>query len=513
MSMTAAESDFASLPVSSSRRSGTSWAFIALILVWASVQIMIARPESIAQDWNGWRQTDTQSIARNFNRGSLNVFYPQVNWGGSGPGYVESELQLYPWMIAATMRLTGDAEWPGQVFSIIFAVVAAWVIYRVLLQRFGELPAISAVAIMLAGHGMTFLSTCVMPEMLCFLAYSVSIAFFLNYLETARPRTLLLSALATTLAGLVKPPALQLGIFQFLIVLAVRRDLLRSILLWISWTFIVLVVGAYLLHAQSLYQIYGNTFGVLSGGDTKYPEIRHLLMPFLYLKILMICAKWGIGVIGVFAAGYLLARRKVFAVEFALIVANGVMLLISMRYSSHAGRGSHYHILSAFLGAWFVAHSISLLITTHKSQMFRQLLAGFILLVVTVQYSYIIVRNRPPTYAASQMHLGRQLAALTEPNDLIIVRSTDSIEDTFWNRRNNYEEPTIMYVADLRGWVIPGDKDSLEMIKNATQNGAVYYAEPGICLEYPNVDKWLDGHGEVVLDDNLGRIFRLKSSR
>ena len=33
-----------------------------------------------------WRQSDTASLARNYAEHGLNLFMPQINWGGNGPG-------------------------------------------------------------------------------------------------------------------------------------------------------------------------------------------------------------------------------------------------------------------------------------------------------------------------------------------------------------------------------------------------------------------------------------------
>jgi hypothetical protein len=51
-------------------------------------------------DYHSWRQTDTAAIARNFYYNGFNIFYPQIDWGGTGPGYVEAEFQLVPFIIA-----------------------------------------------------------------------------------------------------------------------------------------------------------------------------------------------------------------------------------------------------------------------------------------------------------------------------------------------------------------------------------------------------------------------------
>ena len=37
-------------------------------------------------DYHSWRQTDTAAIARNFYYNGFNILYPQIDWGGTGPG-------------------------------------------------------------------------------------------------------------------------------------------------------------------------------------------------------------------------------------------------------------------------------------------------------------------------------------------------------------------------------------------------------------------------------------------
>src|SRR6266496_3051917 len=51
-----------------------------------------------------WRQADTASIAHNFIK-SGNILYPQINWGGNGPGYVEAEFQLMPFIVSILYRV------------------------------------------------------------------------------------------------------------------------------------------------------------------------------------------------------------------------------------------------------------------------------------------------------------------------------------------------------------------------------------------------------------------------
>jgi hypothetical protein len=70
-----------------------------------------------------WRQADTATIARNFARNGMDLFFPQIDWGGAGPGYVETELPLMPWLTGALYLVFGEQEWLGRLVSLVFMLV------------------------------------------------------------------------------------------------------------------------------------------------------------------------------------------------------------------------------------------------------------------------------------------------------------------------------------------------------------------------------------------------------
>ena len=57
----------------------------------------------------GWRQADTAAMARNFHQNGYMFFYPQVDWGGDTPGYVETECPVYPFAVAVLYSRFGVA--------------------------------------------------------------------------------------------------------------------------------------------------------------------------------------------------------------------------------------------------------------------------------------------------------------------------------------------------------------------------------------------------------------------
>ena len=62
-----------------------------------------------------------------------------------------------------------------------------------------------------------------------------------------------------------------------------------------SWS---AIVAAFLAYARTLYLDYGNTFGVLSGGDSKLPARRCSLAPATWIELARYSVVWGVGVRG-----------------------------------------------------------------------------------------------------------------------------------------------------------------------------------------------------------------------
>ncbi len=80
-------------------------------------------------DHPAWRQGDTASIARNFALLQYNIFYPQTNYNGPPPNYVELELQIVPFIAATLYKLFGIHEIFGRLITVAFSVGTVAVLY------------------------------------------------------------------------------------------------------------------------------------------------------------------------------------------------------------------------------------------------------------------------------------------------------------------------------------------------------------------------------------------------
>ena len=149
-----------------------------------------------------WRQSDTASMARNFWAGGYHLFLPQIDWGGSGPGYVESEFPGYPFLVALLYKVAGGEHvWLGKLLSLGFTVgtlAAFWgLVRRVVARR----PAVVALAFFALSPIALRYGTAFMPEatVLCFTV--LALLLFTRWLEEDRLGLLLGTGLAVGTGG------------------------------------------------------------------------------------------------------------------------------------------------------------------------------------------------------------------------------------------------------------------------------------------------------------------------
>ncbi|MFN3874147.1 MAG: ArnT family glycosyltransferase, partial [Ignavibacterium sp.] len=339
-----------------------------VILLWIIIQLLISLPDSILDDWMSWRQADTQNIARNFYKYDESIFYPQINWGGNSPGYVENEFQLYTYLISKIFILTGEHTLPGQLLSLIFIIITSLFLFKLVIYRFNdERAAVFSTFVFLVSNGPIHLSTAIMPDALSIMFYSIGLYSFIKYIDQKSQTYLISFIIFTALAGLVKPLALNLGIIQFFILLLGRRESLKDFKVWLGWFVIVIIVGSYMYFSYNLYLKYGNTFGVI-GGEKKFPTLHGLTVLIHYPKLFYMSVVWGLGLTGWFSLIYLLLKKKFTNIEWAMLIGNLVAVFVAMRYMVNQGFSPHYYIFMCFWGAYLSGYAFKLLYENYSQK-------------------------------------------------------------------------------------------------------------------------------------------------
>lgn len=116
-------------------------------------------------DHPGWRQGDTAAIARNFAQLNFNIFYPQTEYNGAPPNYVELELQIVPFLAAIAYKLVGIHEIIGRDIAICFGVTTIGFVGCYARWLFASTPAgIAAMALYAIFPGSIYYSRTFQPD-------------------------------------------------------------------------------------------------------------------------------------------------------------------------------------------------------------------------------------------------------------------------------------------------------------------------------------------------------------
>jgi hypothetical protein len=122
---------------------------------------------------------------------------------------------------------------------------------------------------------------------------------------------------------------------------------------------------------------------------------------------------------------------------------------------------------------------------------------------------YVYARFNDPE-VLNVVNTGRELDRLTEPEDLVIVRSVNEAYDVFWQSGRNYHEPRIFYMTGTRGWTIGREQADIAFLADASRRGARFFVDP-LPEGKPQVDEWLRSAGDLVWSQpGGGRIWRLR---
>ncbi len=424
---------------------------------------------------DSWRQADTASIAYHFYVNGFKLLYPQIFWGGNGPGYVETEFQLYPFLVSILYYFFGEHVWLGKLVSLLFSI-GAWVLFYQLAIRIFKEDQTARWALFFLVFSPLYVRYSVefMPEGAVLFFYICALLFFVKWLSTFNISDLIIASVSTALAILVKPTSIHIGLVFALLSFAYwRNGLLKRWEVWASVIFVLLPSVLWYWHAKNLYVTYGNTFGLLSGGDSKFGNLKILLSPHFYISILHLDSKWvlGYGLILLFIVGLWIAlRKKEYRIILFGIFVIGLYYMIVARYSS-ADWGIQYHVyvlpffaLATGLGVKWIADNQTGMII--KSLLWLSVLV-FMLSPLNLFYRMLNPGNDQLLQCAQNVN------QLVPASDKIIVSTTSVAVDN--GVPNNYQEPEIFFYSRRYGWSLPADRHSVAELTRLHNLGGAYF--------------------------------------
>jgi hypothetical protein len=496
-----------------------TWVLVALILV--GVLGRLYDIDAPLVGYHHYRQNDNAGLARNFYEGGMNIFYPQVDWRGSSPGYAEAEFQLYNFSVALLYCVFGVQEWLGRAVNILVYLFSALLLFQFARRLMDETSALLAVLFYSFSPLVFYFTRAFQGDPLMALGSLAAVHFFWVWSEEGRPADLVISALGLTTAVLFKPPNLYLGLP--LLYLAHRQfgwRLFRKPNLWLYAAVVIVPMIFWYRHAYSLWEVYGNTFGIL-GRFNKIFWWSLIPLDEHWIRLVVV-----------------LLRRLIF--EMATPVGLPLLLL---------GLIVPFRDRDRILIWWIAGFAVyvALVPRGHGGHDYYQLPIMFVVVICMVRgFRYLQSRLSPPPVLAGivvvsilacsawytremlfvkdahwdDVRFGERVRALTQPDDKVIFvhrRSAPPQPHTLRHRTAHgeflYAHPMAFNLSRRHGWSVDEVQASPEFVETLRQRGAGYLAtiDMDIFDRHPEFKKALEGSYTPVEVTREWAIYQLDS--
>ena len=470
------------LPVAPPERLHATFLFVLAIL--GRSHVLIA-PDALVL---GWRQADMLSVARNFARHGYRLFWPQIDWGGAGPGFVEMEFPVLPWVGAILQRLFGPHEVLSALVPLLASFALVFAVAALARRVFGADAGFWAGAFAALSPLTSWYTATCQGDGTMVLCSVLGVHFLLAWSSAKRPRDLVLSGALTSLAVLLKPTALLVGLpLLYVFALAWGRTFAKRPVFWLYGVLVLLPPCLWYAHAHGLYLEYGNTFGVLKGGYEKLSSVALLTLPGFWLRIAGRTALYVLtpAVAILWAVGLCRPQRGPATLLFHVWTAALFVYVILV------GRGNyemgHYQLpflppAAALAGA--AAVDLGSRLGGGRRGHARRIAGLAVLASSFVGATLVHGRRVVASTLADARRLrenGREVARVTPPGSLILVSTG------YGGSRKPGEidtPPEVFAHADRRGWFVGYPWLTPEAVEARRREGARALVVPGEALPF-----------------------------
>jgi len=445
-------------------------------------------------DFHSWRQSDSASIARNFLEERFNPLYPQVDWrGDAAHGYVETGLELHAFIVASLAHVVGFSTHLGRLVNTLLFPVAALLLYRFILARYGEWCGLIGLYIYALGLPLTlFMDRAFMNESLLTLLAIACLRTTQLYLQNGRIVYLASLLVASTVLALVKPTFLV--VWGPILGLFIERAGVRALLRWELWlvaTATVAAVVGWFTHAHTLFTMTGLTFGL----SDKLFDADLVLTLRYWSKIATRLVKDVLGPVGIGFAVYGLVvaiRQRRWAEPLGVAAFLAYLIVVTTGNFHH----NYYQLpivpIGVVLAALGVSEAISRMGEARRWTADRRVYVCAALLWAVALSTFARSVSFHSWYEVDErrVRMCEQLAPLLDPTDRVAFA--------------NYLSPDILFCLDRKGWLLEGEGGP-ERFTDLLKKGAVVVTDRA---STENV-RVLDGLATVITSTPEFAAYRL----
>jgi len=447
----------------------------------------------------GWRQCYTASIARNFYYNGMNIFYPQVSYGGNTAGYIGgAEFNLYPFMVALLYKVFGVHECLGRLASIIAFCGGAFFLYKLTKKYAGTTSGLITLLFFTFNPYIFFYSRAFQPESAMLFFSIAMLYFFSEWIDKEGWWRFTLMTLFATLAFLVKIPTICLGLpLLYLCLQKYKLNVLKQWKLWIFTAVSILLTFLWYNHSNYLKTIEGGiSNNTLSFTYYVFEYSIYYAMRFSFYKKVFfneVFEKDLIYVGGVFfVLGIIFTLRKR---EFRYI---HYWLLAILVYFFIAAKEVEWHtyytipiIVPASIYIGYAIKNSLKLINAYKITGIKKIVLQALFVIMVVALPLISYHKITGRYKAKRLEkdypvqvAGNIVDETAFENDLVIC--------CIWGG------PELLYYCNRRGWNMDANSCSIEGIEALKKEGADYFVTTKLDVIESSVIDYLKKNYETI---------------
>jgi 4-amino-4-deoxy-L-arabinose transferase-like glycosyltransferase len=513
------------------------WPIVLILLIAAALRI-----NNISQpfiDDSAWRECSVAMMAQNFYETSWNIFYPEVNWVGPGPGYQGREFQTVSYIAALSYLLLGQHDWIGRSLAVVFGLLGIFALYQLVRLLWGKELALTAAALMALFPGGIRLERSFLPDPAMVALVSTSFWLLILYLQTDRRRYLILAAVIGMLGLLTKIPGMIVGlpmVYAAISILKHRRILLAAKVteLAIVGILTLLPVAIYYLWARHVALSYPPHHFAGEGNWIWDQGLRQWAQQRFFISALWgkLTALWTLPGMAILALGVILPLIKKVSkrVESKQTIAERLdapwlfhcWMAAGLVYYFIGARElienpSNFHILSPAVAALSAYGIVALVSSGVRQSKRRALRIALVAVLVVAIGAWGQRRSRLySSYAKQSYELGLALKSVSRPDDLVVALG-DLIGC-----------PVAIYYSGRRGWLfppfenikdwdsLPDDDDAIKILERLRAEGADWFGvvnnrKDDIWLARPKFARHIERTCELKQTNKSAIIYRLLS--
>ena len=213
----------------------------AIVLLGLALRLYHVRAPIL--DHPAWRQGDQAAISRNFAQLQNNVFYPQVDYDGPPPNYIELELQIVPFAAAQVYRVAGVHTTINRLIVIAFSLGTIVLLYFFGVELGSRRAGLIAALLYATAPGAVYYGRTLTPDSIMVFFATGTLLFWWRRNATGGAGDLIAAIVFGALASLAKPPALLALIPLLAISFAWRGR--RALADWSLYLFLVATLAPF----------------------------------------------------------------------------------------------------------------------------------------------------------------------------------------------------------------------------------------------------------------------------